>query len=248
MRYRIKLYGHTTSDPEAFCKNLAAVLNIGIEDALGLLRQAPVPIAEGIDEKEAERLESRLSAIHALSLVEPTAEDSPYEESFPTEIPAPSGVPVSLPFRLSKDETFRWLAWSGVLAVVVGISVLFLVASFTSTYLQLDRKQTKTSSQEKKASEIAPNPSEEQLSAEKAQLADDILARIDSLEREIPELQAKLRKVMTDIDFPERRSIMLDLQKEIRSHRSELHGLKHKLQGLVGVGEVEWSYESDSQK
>lgn len=121
----------------------------------------------------------------------------------------------------------------------MAISVLFLVARCTSTYLQLDRKQTTPSGQVTEALDSSAKPSKEQLSAEKAELADDIIGRIDRLEREIPGLQAQLRKVMMDADFPNRRSTMLDLQKEIRSHRSELHSLKLKLQGLVGVGEVE---------
>ena len=239
MRYRIKLYGHTTGDPEAFCRNLAAVLNIEIEDALRLLRQAPVPVAEDIDEKEAERLEGRLSAIRALSLVEPTTEDSPYQVPVLAEATAPAAATAPLPFRLPKDDTFRWLAWSGVFAVVLGISILFLVARCTSTYLQLDRKQTRPSGQAIETLEASPKPSHEQLRAEREELADDIIARIDSLEREIPNLQGKLREVMMNIDFPNRRIIMLELQKEIRLHQSEIKSLKVKLQGLVDVSERE---------
>lgn len=239
MKYRIKLYGHTTSDPEAFCRNLAAVLDIGVENALDVLRQAPVLVADGIDEKEAEKLENRLSAIHALSLVEPTAEDSAYQGAVPAEAVPVAAAPVPWPSRLSKDETFRWLAWSGVLAVVAGISILFLVARFTSTYLQLDRKQTGPSSQAMNTLEASPNTSEEQLSAEKTELADDIITRINSLEGEVSGLQHKLREVMMNIDFPNRRSIVLDLQREIRSHQGEIKSLKIKLQGLLGVSERE---------
>lgn len=239
MKYRIKLYGHTTSDPEAFCRNLAAVLDIGIDDAFRLLRQAPVPIAEGVDEKEADKLENRLSAIHALTLLEPTTEDPSCQGPDAAEAAALPAATAPLPFRLPKDETFQWLAWSGVLAVVVGISILFLVARFTSTYLQLDRKQTRPFGQVTEALDASAKPSEEEFSAEKAELADNIIGRIDRLEREIPDLQAQLRKVMMDADFPNRRSTVLDLQKELRSHRSEINSLKLKLQGLVGVSEGE---------
>ena len=70
--YRIKLYGHSASDTELFCRNLATVLAIDVEKARALLRNAPVVIKEGIEKEQGRRVPAgSLKPIRALCIIEP---------------------------------------------------------------------------------------------------------------------------------------------------------------------------------
>ncbi len=237
MKYRIKLYGHTSADPETFCTNLADALDVGMEESKLLLRQAPVTIADEIGEEEAESLQNRLTSIKALFILEPTSEETAYQGPEAAEALFPSEDLAAPPFRLPKDDSLRWLAWTGVLAVLAGILLLFIVAAFTSTYLKLEHDQPRSPMQEREIRKSSEGPSEDQVAAEKAELAENIINRIDSLEREIPNLQAKLKEALDDINYPNRRSTMVDLKNEIRARQSEIQSLKVKLQGITGVYE-----------
>ncbi len=237
MRYRIKLYGHTDIDPETFYRKLADTLDVGIEDCKRFIREAPVTIAEGIDEEDAGSLQSRLESIKALFILEPTGDDSEYRASAKAEAFFPTAETAAPPFPLPKGDSLRWLAWSGVLAVLAGLILLFVVAAFTSTHKKFESAQPSSPGQASEALKSSEGSSEDQIAAENAELAENIIARIDRLEQEIPGLRAELKEVMEAQDLPNQRSTIMGLKDEIRARNREIRTLKLKLQGLTGLYE-----------
>lgn len=68
--YRVKLYGCTGQERDAFASFLAATLKIDPDTAEELLRSSPVVIAETGDHSRAERLKSLIESRQGLCLVE----------------------------------------------------------------------------------------------------------------------------------------------------------------------------------
>ncbi len=131
--YRIKLYGHSSGDPDFFLVELAAILEIDPEATRALLKSVPVVIKEGISKQEAEHLQDLLRVIKALSLMEPT------EETHETakELPKPQSDAQSLKQELDEKEqreTLRSYALVGISAAVAAIIVVWLLAGFFSSY------------------------------------------------------------------------------------------------------------------
>jgi len=123
-KYRIKLYGHTSDDPGAFIKNLAAVLGTNEEGAKEALQRVPVVIREGIEKERAQALQETLGLIRALSLVEPM--DGAAGES----ADAPDLGPLLAQLRsepTAKEDPWRSRILT-VLAIGFGTVVLLLTA------------------------------------------------------------------------------------------------------------------------
>jgi len=131
--YRIKLYGHSSGDPDFFVVELAAVLEIDPESARALLQSTPVVIKEGITLPEAEHLEGLLNVIKALFIVEPTEE---YAD--PAQSGAESGTPIEILKQELEDKerkknlrSYIWLGVASLSGIVIAAS---LIGSFISSY------------------------------------------------------------------------------------------------------------------
>ncbi len=123
-RYRIKLYGHTSSEPQKFLKNLAAFLGTDEQGAQALLEQAPVVIKEGLDKERANVLQEALSLMRALSILEPMEGQ---DEGDQARLAAVDRILDS--YRARAEETSEpWFSRRWVLgAIAAGIIVLCLM-------------------------------------------------------------------------------------------------------------------------
>lgn len=131
--YRIKLYGHSSGDPDFFLVELAAILEITPEAARELLKSVPVVIKEGIPKKEAEHLQDLLHVIKALSLVEPTEEIAEAAGDLPDLQSDAQRLKQDLEEK-ERKETLRSYAMVGVAAAVAMIIAVWLLAGFFSSY------------------------------------------------------------------------------------------------------------------
>lgn len=133
-KYRIKLYGHSSADPDFFLVELAAVLETEMEAARSLLKSAPVVIKEGISLEEAEHLQGLLRLIKALSIVEPTEEIAePPAQSSPSPTEHFDDLKQELREKEQK-EALRSYAWLGAAALGATVILVWLVYAFFSSY------------------------------------------------------------------------------------------------------------------
>ena len=235
LKYNIKLYGYTGDDPDAFCRTLARVLELPAERARDLLKQVPIVILEAVDYQKADKIHALLIASQGLVIMEPIydAETGPQAAA----VHEPDVLPYYPDLEEDKEDvSLRWWIWTSLLAGLSGILVLFIIISFVSTYIQTDRRQRPdlaVSATEEASADL--NTDAEELSPETQSLIADIYPRIEMLQSSIPDLQARVTEAQNDRDLDDRRTIVMDLQREIRSHRKEIRKLKLKLQNLEDV-------------
>ena len=123
-RYRIRLYGHTSPEPQKFIKNLAAFLCTDEQQAQAVLEQAPIVIKEGLDKERANVLQEALGLMRALSILEPMEGE---EASEPTKLEAVDQILDA--YRTSAQEAAEpWYTRRWVLGgTAAGIIVLLLI-------------------------------------------------------------------------------------------------------------------------
>lgn len=124
--YRIKLYGHTSSDGAAFSKNLAMILGIDADEARALLQDVPAVIKQGLPREKAASVVEALALIKALTIMEPEAGAEPGAAAEP--IPrADLGTPAVTWEEL--EEESPWRSWvRPLLAVAVGLVLLVVLS------------------------------------------------------------------------------------------------------------------------
>ena len=114
----------------------------------------------------------------------------------------------------------------------------FVLISFVSTYIQTDRAHNRRGPASDIEEAPAPvNADTEELSPETQSLIADVYARIEMLQSAMPQLHFRLNQALNDIDLADRRTIVSNLQTEIRSHQREIKKLKRKLQSLEGLAQ-----------
>jgi len=122
--YRIKLYGQSGDDPEAFAQSLAELLRIRTPLASALLRRTPVVIRENLTREEAENVREMIAVINGLCLVE--AMDGA-EEGLSAPLPTKERLAVKTAiFSLSATN----MVWFGLGAVLL---VIFFLGAFALT-------------------------------------------------------------------------------------------------------------------
>jgi hypothetical protein len=218
--YRIKLYGHSSGDPDFFLVELAAILEIDPEAARELLKSVPVVIKEGISKPEAEHLQDLLHVIKALSLMEVT-EEIPETAR---DVPKPQSDAQSLKQELEQKETLRSYALVGVAAAVAAIIVVWLLVGFFSSYSQSSAQNAaKTPIVESKSPEPsaatpprpqAPNLSELYKEKESGEF------RVQQLEFEMQLAEQELRRLYSK--YPNDPNSIREKKVEIAGFRERL--------------------------
>ncbi len=78
--YRIKLYGFTGADPEAFSKSMAALVGMKPEQIMESLKSPPVIVKEGLTKDRADTIVEAINILKGLGLAEPM-EAGPADEA-----------------------------------------------------------------------------------------------------------------------------------------------------------------------
>lgn len=189
--YRLKLYGRTSNDPDAFSANLAAVLGVDVYTAKDYLDRVPVTLKERLSEQKAERLRSVLASVGALCLVEPM--DAPEEQlKTPARSRETSVADAFLMRQETTDDSEGFLPsrvkpsllalFGTVLFLCVVGAYLLLATRTTREDIAINAPKQKSSPQEVQSAQTASD--EETLPALKGQMS--------HLEGELPKLDSRL--------------------------------------------------------
>jgi hypothetical protein len=224
LRYRIKLYGHTSGDTDDFRRKLAEVLGIAESEASDILVHVPVIAKTGLKRGEAERFTESLLHIRALFLVEPETEEEAAAELSTESEARPQTIPEIQP--KPQDDAVGSTFWLGVLAVAGGVLVIFTVIAYFSSYSSLYRKPEPK--EETPVRQIGPRPGPE---AEKAaSMVPLIEKRIETLVQDVNGLAEYQKTLEEDIRAIHGRLGTDPL--EMRAKQQELQGIRSKI-GLM---------------
>ncbi|MBM4326807.1 MAG: hypothetical protein FJ118_06545 [Deltaproteobacteria bacterium] len=252
-QYRIKLYGHTSRDAKAFCKNLGLVLGVSESNARELLRQVPVALKEGLDKERGQALMEALKVISALCIIERMDRDpgtetlSELKLPFPLRIGAPEAEAPETPSILPK--------WArGVALGLALVTLLFLVLAAGKHF---QRRDARNAAPEK----VEPPITEEQAatgetspfriySPENSAMVEGLKNEIDALQKEnerLHELFVAERQILIGIQnqpsYPDRETLRRQkqrvnmLQQRIRTNAREISDLERDIEILVGLRE-----------
>jgi|GEM_PF-949985 len=126
--YRIKLYGHTSADPESFRKNLAMILGIEADAVRSLLQDVPAVIMTGLPRERATAVSEALTLIKALTIMEP--EGAPEEGPPPAPVRAAERGPAGGLTWEELGEESLWTPWiRPLLAIAAGLLILIVLAA-----------------------------------------------------------------------------------------------------------------------
>ncbi|MEW6348824.1 MAG: hypothetical protein AB1646_07150 [Thermodesulfobacteriota bacterium] len=140
--YRIKLYGHSDEDAEAFCDKASRLLGVDPAQFRRLLARKPVIVKGGLEKDKAVRLLRGLKSINALAIIE--AEDGAVPD---VDLQAAYGSHASRVFptakaraqpdvvpQAEKKEQWRFRIWTGLLIGVLGVAVIVGGAAYFFSY------------------------------------------------------------------------------------------------------------------
>lgn len=241
--YRIKLYGHSGSDTELFCRNLAALMDIDAEKARSILSDAPAIIKEGIEKQKAEEFCKQLEPIRALCIVEPM--DGEVIEKAPSAAIASTRLPENPEADdLKKKAGLRSWIWTTALAATIGVLLIFVGSGVMSSLWRAfhhNRPPATAGSPGPIDSQAEPLPADVGLVSPQELQAqiDELEAQIESDRFRLAQAQEALGKLYgssrtSNQVLQEQALIVRDLGDQIRSDAAELKILKQRLEQIVG--------------
>lgn len=246
--YRVKLYGHSSSDTELFCKNLATVLNIDAESAQALLLDTPAVIKESVEKEKAEEICRLLEPIRALCIVEPVNGEIDDDSPIASQARAVLSE-VTEAVNLEKKATLRSWVWLVALGAAFGAFLLFFGVGFVSSLWHVYRHNRPA------ATSPAQSPASTDSRAESESVPDgpisiaELQDQIDTLEARIASNRFRLGQAEEALgalyrsprsrnkDFEEQGLIIRDLRTRIRSDVAQLQVLQRKLGELQSGNE-----------
>ncbi len=257
--YRIKLYGHTSDDRDAFVRNLAAILGTDEEGARAALMNVPVVIKEGLPKEKAQSVQETLGLIKALSIMEPTGEETPDSAPGKEEVEAKDADAAKVTALLDAFRGERQAGmdmWSSRIrfAGMLGFAtvVLVVLGLFIMSFYIRDPAVEETMTG-------AVRPPDVSLGELQAEIQDLELDRED-LRRENEFLQSQLAERMETLkqvwkgarpDMNRVREVkakIADNRMRIRANAERMKGLKQKLTPLYIKREFVKEYEERAQR
>jgi hypothetical protein len=239
-KYQVKLYGFTSEDARAFCRDLARVLRTTDEEAWSLLLDAPLVVKDGLDKAQAQRLSETLVSISALCLMEPmdgTAEEEEVPEAPPLVPEATEPEP-----ELVNRALWSFRIWSAIVVVVgVGLLVFGAIAYFVS-YRNLSPVKGSGANQ---SSEVTTQTKAAESGPEAAETRAKLIERIEALQTSLNDSRAKAKELEDEINatagamgtdpfelrkkkqtLHAHRIDITNAQKELRSLREQLYQME----------------------
>ncbi len=240
--YRIKLYGHSDSDTELFCRNLAAILAIDEEKAQALLRNTPVVIKEGIPREKAEEFCKLIEQIRALCIIEPVDSEI-HEDAVPATDRDFALQTRAMNEFAKKTSPGSWI-WMAVLVVTAGGFLLFAGGSFISSIWSVYHQNRSTVSSPVQDAQSTTSGSGLEVAAPSPVSAEDLFARIDALKAGIESARfelAQAEEILAGLyksprsqpkEFEDQALIIKGLREKIRADLAQLQVLKGKLEEI----------------
>jgi len=221
--YRVKLYGHSTDDADAFSKSLAVVLNKEPDEALRTLLSAPVIVADGLERRKAEHLAAVIESIKGLCLVEPTEGGAPDTDTDEVEPPGREGleaVPSDQTEAMRERGERASNIWQWILVALGAGSIVFAIVAYFSVFQEVHERVTPS----KTPSEI--EKTEKEAAGQDVEAEDPSVA----LTQEIGVLQEKLGVLRDRIE--EQRALVKSLYSATEVDRHMFMVEQRKLAGL----------------
>jgi hypothetical protein len=220
MRYRIKLYGHSSEDPYFFVMELAAILEIHPEEAREFLNSTPVTIKENVSEEEAEYLGDLLKVVKALIIVEPM-------DGVPETIRDKASELSDLKKQLEEREdrtAFRSYLWAGGTMLIAVVVFVWLTAAFWSSYWKTTGQNAK-----KPAVEEAETKQPERVVTESPPQPDlsELYSVIDAAGSNVEQMQFLLK--IGEEDLHRLQSSYMADQNAVRQQKVQVAELRAKL-------------------
>ncbi|MCA1959164.1 MAG: hypothetical protein LDL33_00100 [Desulfomonile sp.] len=239
--YCIKLYGHTSADPETFRKNLAMILGIDGDSTRSLLQDLPAVIMTGLPKERAEAVCEALTLIKALTIMEPEGEPGggPPPESIPR---AGRGPATGITWEGLEEEPL-WTPWvRPVLAIAAGLLVLIVLAAV----LRPSYRVEKPAPPPERVIRPAQPPSETQERHEYLQTLsiEQLEAEGERLAMETRDLQQQLKLRMEEVarlystygvneeELSRRRLEVKQLRNQLRRHARDMRVIMFRIQAL----------------
>ncbi len=235
-RYRLKLYGQVTSDPDRFAQKAGVLLGISSDAVQALMLNLPVILQKDLAEDRAESLKRQLDALGGLTIIEPVDE------------PAAESLPVQRQRQASGRDKLREI-WSHgdadpearlYLAVLIGAVVLLssiITFGYSATLVKLFRQQAPIVANDASHSSKASRLRYDSNSLDSTRIA-EIDSRIGELDGRIKMLQSQcheadmmLQRANTSFsanrgELFERGRDVADLRNKIREAHSEISELR----------------------
>ncbi|MFH1116775.1 MAG: hypothetical protein V1792_22900 [Pseudomonadota bacterium] len=237
-RYRLKLYGQTTSDPDRFARKAAVLLEMSSGAVHSLMLDLPVILKKDLDEDRAQSLKNQLDALGALTIIEPMAGTA---EGF---------LPVRTRPQVSAWDRLREI-WNGnetdpeariYAALLIGAAVLLstiVTFGYSASLVKLFRQQAPIvstdpafASARSSPLHTGSNPTDSTRLMELDSGIDELDARIKTLQSQYHEADNMLQRVNSSFsanpgELFEHGREAADLRNEIRDAHSKLMHLKN---------------------
>ena len=233
-RYQIKFYGFTSDDAEAFCRDLARILEITKEKAWDLLMDAPLVVKDGLDKGEARRLADSLVSIRALCLMEPMNNEAEEdEEESEDSTPVPTTLEASP--SVVKRDLLSFRIWAGILVVLGGGLLIFAVIAYMFSYQSLSHREKPAAKQpaavttETQAREPGSAPSETPVR---------LTEKIEALQEKLNDLRANTKLLENEINATagSTSTNLVELRKKqqaLQAQREEIVAIEKELSPLL---------------
>jgi hypothetical protein len=245
---RIKFYGYSGNDPDMFCRNLAALLNISSEQARTILtdvRDGPVVLAAGVEQKAAEKLQQLVQSKQGLCLLEPEQEEP--EDATPAASGTWSSVPEQAETEVVEQRTplVTKVVLIGLASLIAGF-VIYTGSGFLSSVSNVRRhnpEAVKPIGPPEQAQDEEPQPSPARAALEARAALDERLreleARLNALTVQLTMEEDYLRSQRAALmagnpQFEQRKQNARDLRREIFLVNTELQLLKRRIEVSEG--------------
>ena len=241
-KYQVKLYGFTSEDARAFCRDLARVLGTTDEEAWSLLLDAPAVVKDGLDKAQARRLSDTLVSISALCLMEPM-DGTEEEEEEAHEAPVLEPEAAVLEPELVKRDLWSFRIWSAVVVVVGAGLLVFGAIAYLVSYQNVYPSKGQGAIE---PTEAATQTSTAETGSETSETRAELIERIEALQSSLNDSRAKAKELEEEInatagkmgtdpfELREKKQTLHAHRADITNAQKELRSLRKQLDEMEG--------------
>jgi hypothetical protein len=237
--YRVKLYGHTETDDETFCQELANALRIRPDQAKALLAKAPVVLKKKATEAQAERLRTVIQSVKGLCIIEEIDSQGEVSDTKKQQMESLEKIltrkklEVTPPTTTPESSQMRTLI-IGVIGSIFVVIALMYMSSVTPRPSDVEPTAAHTVN---KVPANAPPPPEPEPLRSPEEIRDDMFqleGKMDAKAMMLKRLREEVKRLYYKgpygrEQFKVKKEELLQARKEYNELRRELKDLKHEL-------------------